>query len=120
MWSTCGRREGWGRIKNGRPPKEATAQRRWKPPLKVAAQLLLALDGFEQGLEVAFPEGLGTFALDDFVEDGRTIHDGLGKELEEVAVLVAIDQDAQVAEVVHALVDDAAPVQSVPTNGSPE
>ena len=30
------------------------------------SQFLFAFDGLEEGLEIAFPEGFGSFALDNF------------------------------------------------------
>lgn len=61
------------------------------PSLQRAPACLLALDGFEEGLEVAFSEGLGALALDDFDEDGGAVHQRLGEQLKEVALVVAVD-----------------------------
>src|SRR5437660_5892447 len=54
---------------------------------EVAATRLLALDGLEQGLEVAGPEAPRPLPLDDLEEQGGAVGDGLGEDLEEVAVL---------------------------------
>ena len=59
---------------------------------------MLALDGFEEGLEVAFSEGLGAFALDDFDEYRRAVHQRFGEELQQVALVVAVDQDSELAQ----------------------
>lgn len=50
--------------------------------LERAAQSLLALDGFKQGLEVAFAKALGAASLDDFKKYRGAIHDGLGEQLQ--------------------------------------
>ncbi len=65
------------------------------PPLsQVSPPRLLAFDGFEQGLEIALAEAAAPLALDDFIEQGGAILHRLGEDLQQVAVLVAIDQDA--------------------------
>src|SRR3954471_13538127 len=60
---------------------------------EVAAQLLLALDRLEEGLEVALAEAERAVSLDELVEDRGTVADRLGEDLQQVAVLVAVDQD---------------------------
>jgi hypothetical protein len=45
------------------------------------------------GLEVALAEAQRAVPLDELVEDGRPVADRLGEDLEQVAVLVAVDQD---------------------------
>src|SRR4051794_19659863 len=67
-------------------------------PSEVAASSLLALDGLEQGLEVAGAEALGTFTLDDLEEDGRPIGDRLAEDLQEIAVLILVDENAELLE----------------------
>src|SRR5215218_8501724 len=57
---------------------------------QVSADLLLPLDRLEQGLEVALAEAEGAVSLDQLEEDRRSVLDGLGEDLEEVAVLVAV------------------------------
>src|SRR6476659_8500626 len=61
---------------------------------EVPAGVLLALDGLEEGLEVALAEAEGAVALDQLEEDRGTVAERLGEDLEQVAVLVAVDQDA--------------------------
>src|SRR5207302_4209128 len=73
--------------------------------LKVAACGLLALDGLEQRLEVALAEALAPFPLDDLEEQRRAVGDGAGEDLQQIAVVVSIDEDAQVAKAVQVLVD---------------
>lgn len=43
--------------------------------------------------------------MDDFVENGRAVGDGLGEDLEEVALIVSVHQDAQFGQFVNVLVD---------------
>src|SRR5690242_19786208 len=60
---------------------------------EVPARVLLALDGLEEGLEVALAEAEGTVALDQLEEDRRPVAQRLGEDLQQVAVLIAVDQD---------------------------
>jgi hypothetical protein len=62
---------------------------------EVASRGLLGLDRLEQGLEVAFAESFATLALDDLEEQGRTVADGTREDLQQVAVVVAVDEDVQ-------------------------
>ena len=61
---------------------------------EVAAALLLALDGLEQGLEVALAEAERAVPLDQLEEHGRAVPDRPGEDLQQIAVLVAVDEDA--------------------------
>ena len=70
-------------------------------PLKVPPPLLFALDRFEQGLEVALAEAARAVALDDLEEHGRAVADRLGEDLEQVALVVAVDQDPEALQVVE-------------------
>ena len=80
-----------GAAKKGTTKKRAAIQRK-RPRrfrgqrnvcgLERAAQSLLALDGFKQGLEVAFAKALGAASLDDFKKYRGAIHDGLGEQLQ--------------------------------------
>src|ERR687886_1937048 len=67
--------------------------------LQVAALGLLALDGLEQRLEVAVAEAARAVALDDLEEHRRAVADRLGEDLQQVALVVAVDEDALLAEV---------------------
>src|SRR5918911_3554764 len=73
--------------------------------LKVAALGLLALDRLEQGLEVAVAEAPRAVALDDLEEHRRAVADRLREDLQQVALVVAVDEDALLAEVGE-LLDD--------------
>lgn len=66
--------------------------------LQVPSLLLLQFQRLEEGLEVALSEGLRAAAADDLEEERRAILEGLGEELEEVALIVGIDEDAEVAD----------------------
>src|SRR5919107_4414995 len=78
---------------------------RFSSGLQVAAALLLALDRLEQRLEVAVAEAARAVALDDLEEDRRAVADRLGEDLQQVALVVAVDEDALLAQVGE-LVDD--------------
>src|SRR5262245_16035746 len=75
--------------------------------LQISARRLLALDRFEQRLEVPFAEAARALPLDDLVEERRPILDGLGEDLKEIAVGVAVDEDSQLLKLVDRLVDPA-------------
>src|SRR5690349_22571492 len=73
--------------------------------LEVAALGLLALDRLEQRLEVAVAEAARAVALDDLEEDRRPVADRLREDLQQVALVVAVDEDALLAQV-RELLDD--------------
>src|SRR6266567_6652064 len=75
--------------------------------LQIAAQLLLAFDGFKQGLEVALAETAAAFALNDFVEQGGAVFYRLGEDLQHVTLVVAIDENAESFKLIEGLVDSA-------------
>src|ERR671938_1224883 len=81
--------------------------------LEVAALGLLALDRLEQRLEVAVAEAAGAVALDDLEEDRRAVADGLGEDLQQVALVVAVDEDPEPPQVRQVLVDLADPPRHV-------
>src|SRR5438477_1250186 len=64
------------------------------PGSEVAAALLLALDGLEQRLEVALAEAQRPVPLDQLEEHGRAVAHRRGEDLQQVAVLVPVHQDA--------------------------
>ena len=70
--------------------------------------VLLALDRLEQGLEVALAEAARAVALDDLEEDRRPVAERLGEDLQQVALVVVVDEDAEPAQVGEVLVDLAA------------
>jgi hypothetical protein len=57
-------------------------------------RLLLALDRLEERLEVALAEAERAVPLDDLEEHGRAVSERLGEDLQQVAVLVPVDEDA--------------------------
>src|SRR5581483_3587707 len=61
--------------------------------LQVAAERLLALDRLEERLEVAFAEGGRAVTLDHLEEHRRPVLRGLREDLEQIAVVVAVDED---------------------------
>src|SRR6186713_170374 len=73
--------------------------------LEVAAESLLALDRLEERPEVAEPEATRAVPLDHLEEERRAVLDDLREQLEQVALLVAVDEDAHRAQVVPVLVD---------------
>src|SRR5690348_2743135 len=73
--------------------------------LQVAALGLLALDRLEQRLEVAVAEAARAVALDDLEEHRGAVADRLREDLQQVALVVAVDQDALLAQV-GKLLDD--------------
>src|SRR6185437_2925210 len=62
---------------------------------------LFALDGLEQCLEISFTERTRSVALDDLEEQRGPVLDGLGKDLQEIALLVAVDEDVQLRQFVQ-------------------
>src|SRR5687768_547540 len=73
--------------------------------LEVSPEFLLAFDRFEQRLEIPLPERLRALPLNDLIEQRRAILHRLAEDLEEIAVRVAIDEDAELRELTHRLVD---------------
>ena len=77
-------------IRTAHPKAQAS---RWTAS-EISPQRLLPLDGFEQRLEVAFAEAAGAFALNDLVEHGRAILHRLGEDLQQIALVITIHEDA--------------------------
>src|SRR3954468_14529796 len=73
--------------------------------LQVAALGLLALDRLEQRLEVPVAEAARAVALDHLEEDRRAVADRLREDLQQVALVVAVDEDAEALEVREVLGD---------------
>src|SRR5207302_6644831 len=73
--------------------------------LEVPAKVLFALERLEQRLEVAGAKALCAFALYDLVKECRAVFHRLGEDLQQVTLVVAIDENAQIAETRHVLVD---------------
>src|SRR5882757_9439618 len=68
---------------------------------QVPAAGLLALDGLEQRLEVALAEAQRTVPFDQLEEHGRAVLLRLGEDLQQVAVLVAVREDLELAQRVY-------------------
>src|SRR5574338_1006205 len=80
-------------------------------PLQVPSLGLLAFDGLEQCLEVAGTEALGALPLDDLVEERGAVLDGLGEDLQEVALVIPVYENPELLEWRDILVDMAHPVE---------
>src|SRR5271157_4656932 len=70
---------------------------------------LLALDGFEQGLEVSLAKALRSAPLNDLEEESRPVLDRLGENLEQIALIIAINQDTQFGQFAQVFPDCADP-----------
>src|SRR5690606_15808630 len=75
------------------------------PRLQVAPQRLLALDGLEEGPEVPLAETAAALPLDQLEEQRRTVLHRAREQLQQVALLVAVDEDAELADEVERLLD---------------
>src|SRR5689334_21214901 len=72
---------------------------------------LLPFDRLEQCPEVAFAKSQGApAALDDLEEKGRPREDAFREDLQQVAIVIAVDQDAQAFERCLVLLDLAHPL----------
>src|SRR5919198_3577435 len=80
---------------------------------EIPAQRLFSLYGFEQRLEVAVAEAARAVALDHLEEERRPVLRRLREDLEQVAVVVAVGEDAQPPQVRVGLVDLADAVADV-------
>src|SRR5207249_12131929 len=82
-------------------------------PLKIPSEGLLAFDRLEQRFEVPGSEAAGAAALDDLEEERGPVLDGAGEDLEQIALVVAVHEDAQALEVAVALEDLPDPARGV-------
>src|SRR5439155_26077333 len=57
------------------------------PSSEIASPILLALDGFEERLEISLAEAARAFSLDDLEEHSRSVGDALGEDLQQVALV---------------------------------
>src|SRR5689334_24830167 len=73
--------------------------------LQIASLLLLALDRLEQCLEIALAEAAAALALDNLDKQRRPILQRLAEDLQQVALLVAIDQHAALGQLAIVLGD---------------
>src|SRR5689334_1514382 len=76
-----------------------------RPPLQVAARRLLALDRLEQGLEVPLAEAPRALPFDDLVEERRPVLHRLGENLQQIAVRITVDENAEGLQLGQRLVD---------------
>src|SRR5665811_138003 len=76
---------------------------------EVAALFLFAFESLKEGLEVALAEAERAVPLNEFEEYRGAVTDGLGEDLEQVAVFVAVDEDAALLQLLdrHPDVADA-------------
>src|SRR5690606_28786752 len=81
-------------VPNPEKPVDTPQYLLWSDESQVAAALLLPLDRLEQRLEVPLPEAHRAVPLDQLEEERRTVLHRLGEDLQQVAVLVAVHQDA--------------------------
>src|ERR1051326_451088 len=81
------------------------AKRAFTELLQVPAQGLLALDRLEERLEIAVAEAPRAVAFDHLEEERRPVLRRLREDLQQVAVVVAIGEDAEPAKVRIVLVD---------------
>src|SRR5437870_3151889 len=77
---------------------------------EITAQVLFAFQRLEQCFEVAGTEALGALTLDDLIEERRSVFHWLRENLEEIPFLVAVDENAKIAQARDILVDVADPV----------
>src|SRR5437016_625576 len=82
-----------GRFSIGKSVSGGTGSQVRSGTSKIGAARLVALDRFEQCLEVAFAEAGRAVTLDDLEEHSRTVGDRLGGDLEQVAVVVAVGEN---------------------------
>ena len=66
--------------------------------LEGSTQGLLPFNGFEQRFEVALAKALGALPLDDLEEHRGAVYNGLRKNLQQIAFVIAVDEDAEVAQ----------------------
>src|SRR5262249_57102159 len=84
-----------------------------RPRSEVSAERLLALDRLEQRLEVPVAEAARAVALDHLEEERRPVLRGLREDLEKVAVVIAVGEDAEPLQIGVVLLDLADAVGDV-------
>src|SRR5687768_4531161 len=65
---------------------------------EIPSQCLFAFDRLKQCLEVPRPEALGSFPLDDLVEQRRPVLHRLREYLEEIALLVTVNENPELPQ----------------------
>src|ERR1700743_3071622 len=73
--------------------------------LKITPFRLLALDGLEESFEVALSKAAASFPLDDLEEKSRPIFHRASEDLQHIAFVVAVHQDAEFLEFFQRLLD---------------
>src|SRR3990172_4316477 len=112
MWSPNATRRGAAALRpygTGLLEPAPSAHDRLHFHLQVPAPRLLRLERFEQRLEVAFAKAAAAVALDDLDERRRAILDRAREDLQQVALVVAVDENPQLAQGLEGLVDGADP-----------
>jgi hypothetical protein len=64
--------------------------------LQVASQRLFAFNRFKQGFKVTLAKRLGAFTLNDLKKHRWTVLDRLGEDLQQVAFVITVYEDAQI------------------------
>src|SRR5437773_6884276 len=75
------------------------------PPLEIAPRVLLFFQRLKEGFEIAFAKTLRPLALDDFKKESGPVLHWLGKYLEQITFVIAVDQNAESLERLEVLVD---------------
>src|SRR5215208_3831754 len=68
---------------------------------------LFPFHSLEQCFEIPLAEALGSLALDDLVEERRAVLHRLAEDLEQVAFIIPIDQDAELSQRGKVFIDAA-------------
>ena len=79
--------------------------------LQITSRRLFAFDGFEERLEVAFAKTLRAFALNNFEKQRRPVFYWLGKYLQQITFIIAIDEDAQSLQGIEFFVNMTHPIE---------
>jgi len=77
----------------------------WFASSQVPAQLLLALNGLKQSLEIADTKAFVRLTLYTLDEDGRPVLDGPHEYLQQVALFVKVNEDIELLNLVQILLD---------------
>ncbi len=62
--------------------------------LQISPPILFQFERLEQGFEIPFAERFASSAANDLKKQGRAILQRLGKDLKQIAFVVAVDQDS--------------------------
>src|SRR5947209_5482005 len=98
---------------SARAPERERSEAERSEGLQIPAQSLLALDRLEQRLEVALAERGRAVPFDHFEEQRRAVLRRLREDLQEIAVVVSVGEDAQPPQVAVVLFDLANAVLNV-------